>query len=434
MNRVYELLARHDIYEMADAESLKEWAPSELRDLTFRIDEAIRESEKPFSPTEEWDRFSFLANGALSGLSFPCAHPGHRVKRVDQMARFAALYADEVIAQNPVSIPPVGALELPSSVKIRVANDVFVLLSLKPLVKAGIIGVYSKHHNFCEKHVPPFVESGQIDQIERAVWSIAKERLSFDVRPEDDLVQVHDPDGIVAQHDLSFVTTEKTDSFPSDENEQSEWMLQSALDSICSTVIEDLFQQAVHNYWFDRTYLSDRVIDMEALSAINEDGARLRSDGLLEGLSHTVPVVTDASIHELLTVRQREEEAFRVYRDAINEVLKEVDTDNHERIREAFEDVIVPKLNKLDQRVESARDRLEDELGRTVTLGAGAVMIGLTLGAVSPELAKTLIEVSGVGFGGRILDKLGTEKIPKEVKNSNYYFLWKLRGGTRKRN
>ena len=84
--------------------------------------------------------FSFIGNASLAGSPNPCADFVCRSKAVDELSRFAALYADEVSIPNQFQYfyEFLGENNLEYA-KREISIHVKILWNIKPLIEAGII-------------------------------------------------------------------------------------------------------------------------------------------------------------------------------------------------------------------------------------------------------------------------------------------------------
>jgi hypothetical protein len=138
---------------------------------------------------------------------------------------------------------------------------------------------------------------------------------------------------------------------------------------------------------------------------------------------------------DLVRLRRDEGEVFQVYRDAVARVLREVTPKDGRRVRQAFEDTVLPELNKIDAVVRNAQRKLRRSLTIDLLSGVGAVTIGLFSGILTPAAGALLAGLGGTGFVGKALRDLeALRSEPKEsVRDNPYYFLWKARDHARRR-
>lgn len=99
------------------------------------------------------ENFSFIANSSLSGAAHPCAALECRKRKLDQLASFASLYADEVYIQNPFEkIYLRGDKSIREVERQEVLAGIHNYFYLKPLIEAGIVKYATLNNNFCELH------------------------------------------------------------------------------------------------------------------------------------------------------------------------------------------------------------------------------------------------------------------------------------------
>ncbi len=98
-------------------------------------------------------------------------------------------------------------------------------------------------------------------------------------------------------------------------------------------------------------------------------------------------------------------------------------------LKEAFNDLIRPELNKIDSAVKNARSMVKDSIREDLIFGVGAVTIGISIGIVAPEVGAAVSFMGGSNYLLKILK--GYNSLLREVpaaKENDFYFLWKARG------
>jgi hypothetical protein len=149
---------------------------------------------------------------------------------------------------------------------------------------------------------------------------------------------------------------------------------------------------------------------------------------LVQGLAHTVPVVANTNISDILRVRKAEGEAFAVYRNAVSAVLREADLSTADAVKDAFMTRIYPELAKLELTARNARRISRRAAAQEIAISMAAVTIGLLVGAVQPTLGAVLTALGGVNAMRTVVDKTADMMgEPKLVRENSFYFLWKLR-------
>lgn len=200
-------------------------------------------------------------------------------------------------------------------------------------------------------------------------------------------------------------------------------------------IVDDLLMQnlyAIQGFH----YLTDREIDFEVLAAVNDPVTTENSHALLSGLSHTVPLIRDATISSLVKLRCNEGEAFRVYRDKLNNVLRDLQSEStltEARVRQAFQNAIEPELNKMDRVVRENKRLLIGQLRQDMVFGAGAVSVGLFSGLLPSTVGQVFAALGGFKIVTGMLEKTNElVKEPSDVRKNSCYFLWKASGGKRR--
>jgi hypothetical protein len=182
-------------------------------------------------------------------------------------------------------------------------------------------------------------------------------------------------------------------------------------------------------------YLTDRDADFIALSRINDPGLQTYSRALADGLEHSIPVLGNLSFADLIRLRRDDGEVFAVYRDAVARVLRELTPADEHKVRQAFQDVILPEVNKIEATVSNAEKRLGKSLLRTGIYTAGAVTIGVFTGLIEPDPAKIIGAIGGITALKEVFGAVNAVRTdPKEqVRDNPFYFLWKMRDQARRK-
>ena len=78
--------------------TIARWSRTRVAEFPQLFDRSIREAKKSSIPSA----FVFTAPPDLSGAPWPCASINCRLRKVDKLSRFAALYADQLAVLSPV--------------------------------------------------------------------------------------------------------------------------------------------------------------------------------------------------------------------------------------------------------------------------------------------------------------------------------------------
>src|SRR3982751_4252424 len=98
---------------------------------------------KPSVDASSRDRFSHTATLSLGGSTAPCAGLDCRIKHIDQLVPFAALYSDRVYVHNFLSDHAEhahsGYVVSLEERRYKFLDDLQILLRVRPLIQAGLI-------------------------------------------------------------------------------------------------------------------------------------------------------------------------------------------------------------------------------------------------------------------------------------------------------
>jgi hypothetical protein len=181
------------------------------------------------------------------------------------------------------------------------------------------------------------------------------------------------------------------------------------------------------------SYLSDTKLPIEVLSAISGDVDLARRNSLVQKhLTSLVPFLGEVSAASVLKLRQREEESFLTYRQALNKAIDDVRaqrSDFSERdARSLYSDVIAPELARLDRVVKTARREILKDVGRSIAGWSAAISFGMYAGFLPEQL---LLAAKALGLT-KVLADIGTAisrlASPEDaIRKENLFFLWKVR-------
>lgn len=198
-------------------------------------------------------------------------------------------------------------------------------------------------------------------------------------------------------------------------------------------VMENIAFELSVSQIFNTSFLTEKDLYIEILNALSESEEKVRRNQIAQRyLTTIVPFFDGVPIRKLLMLRDREMEAFLIYRKMLNKAIDEYRTRGNrftEKGAEAiYSDIIEPSLAKLESKLKSARRALLKEESRRILSWVGAISFGIYAGFVPSDLmtaakalglAKVLAEVIGSAM------KLG--EIDENVRTEEVYFLWKVR-------
>lgn len=434
MRNFFEFLRTKGLTPATIDQTVFNWTSTELLDFIAESRAAV-----PRPPLMPSSIFDFVANSPLSGGAQPCSHLECRLRHADELARYAVLYADRVLIRDPLErygdITPASDV-----VRANLAGDLLVLYYLRPLLEKGILGIASQWVILCEEHQKEVTHMEEAFQrkldkarplIERKYMKHLKATLKRGDRGP--FIELTGADEIT-EHSPAFVELLECDPVvakqrdPAKSHTLSQRDLRRFVDFLIKPIMDDIFVQNWYSVMYGLTYLTDRELDIEIMRAVNDRQTNAQGDVLLEALSHSIPFIYDVPLEKLVTLREVEGESFRVYRDALSATLRSVHDLEPTQIREAFQDEIRPQLNRIDLAIKNARNLLTDSMKIEALVAAGSVAIGLFSGLLPPNIGPIIAALGGFQFVSRTLEKLiKSGREPAQIRESSYYFLWKIR-------
>lgn len=155
-------------------------------------------------------------------------------------------------------------------------------------------------------------------------------------------------------------------------------------------------------------------------------------DALVERhLTCLVPFLKELSPAEILQVREKEEDAFILFKSALAEAIDEY-RKNYGRFEEAdaralYSDILRPKLTELKSKVSKARRSLIKGTTRKVIALTGSISFGVYTGFLPQGLAAAAAALGLVKVLADFTEALMTmSDIEESARGHNMYFLWKI--------
>jgi hypothetical protein len=437
------------LLESLDEYGLSGHSQQELSDLIYQLgkrkldtwsERLVETSSVPadVAKPDPLDVFNFLASSAIRGAT-SCVYC--QTAQLDKLARFAALYADRLVL--PANFAVSGYDRLSRLGLIRAVNAVN---SLRPLIEAGIVQVKVAATCLCRdclrKRGVPFE---RIDSEAKAFW---RKRISdFQVvyhsaagRKCPRLV-ITGPDAFMP-HDRFVVQFRETPSFASRLNggavgsgvvvPESIVAEEDLLAMAYSEFAGDLMAQQLYGVQFGTTYLTDLPGQAEFFGQMKARNERMANAArLCSHLAHSVPLLSDVPINEVLKIRSREPEAFLRYRSTLNRIVQEhvrpgafLGTEDASLL---YHDVLRPQLARLKSEVLARRKTSQRKALAKIGCSFAAITLGVVNGLLPAELAKLFTAVGGVSLLKDIGEAVADiQRKPNEVRNNDLYFLLEL--------
>jgi hypothetical protein len=399
---------------------------------------------------------------SLGGGTEPCVNLACRLRHIDQLVPFAALYSDRVYIHNFLSNleHEPHSVYIPSLIERRytLLDDLQVIERIRPLIEAGLIVPVTSTGEVCNQCIARGAFGTDADKrFKRERRRLAQrffKEMSVSLEYSDGEWVIHcDAPPDLLEHGGMTISQEEPPEPISSRPRLLERALNGELvklsadvrrqlgqhDDAAGTVLGSvLFEMAVSQV-LGTSYLSDTKLPIDVLSAISGDADLARRNSLVQKhLTSLVPFLGDVPPEAVLKVRQRESEYFLAYRQALNSAIDDVRaqrTEFTERdARAIYSDVMAPGLAKLDRAVKDSKRDVIKETARSIGGWSAAITFGMYSGLLPAQLllaAKALGLTKVVADIGITAGKLISAE--DSIKKEELFFLWKVRQLAQKR-
>jgi hypothetical protein len=445
MYRLYDHLEKYGLVSGLDLRKIHDLPAKQFEDLYDKVYETLYEAQcspRKDSLSASGDAFSFQASASIRGAS-GCGELVCQLSKIDFLARYSALYANELIF--PLTLPHPSKAQGIWEMRACFSRDALALLYLRPLVTAGIVVpvVMRSFHCIHEtawvdkmmKLVHEFSDMGA--KYWRAEFRLIYQRLdkSPTGRPT---FYLDGPKDYIEHGSLVQLASRAPGWIPKsarfDQDGRTEIRGRHK-----EHFVRAIFHQFAENITFYLAYgqrrnarlLSDMPGETEFLEWMTTDDTLSAKSEALRELHHSVPILADLPIATILRVRKNEREAFQTYRETVTEISASILSAKRRttkaEAREMFRDAIEPALNVMRREARAYRK----VHNRRVLSGVASLAAGVAIGAYAglPPLVAVPIAAAATLVGGRLLTKAAEaacEHGPEFEQKNNMYFLLRL--------
>lgn len=424
-------------------------------DITQEIEIRIRSNHRPVKN----HIFSHSASLNLGGSSIECSYIDCRIQRIDNLARFALMYSDKVFISSFFS----GYVDLDSNVDLNLAkknfyDDLLVIQKIRPLVEKGIIEFFAPEVNVCfscqarsflgdsaGKKLDSSYKKLQLDYLLN--MSVKAERTpdgyDFNCKgpaPYFDHEMVrrafHVPDSLIKRPSI-LKKLKKGDIVPISKTMIKDLGLH--IERAHLIVTNAIFGLATSNC-LNTTFLTENDLHIQFLNSLHSSVEVSRRNLIAQKyLTSIVPFVEDVELKNLIKLRHREEEAFILYRQALNNAIDNLISNSgsfsEKDAQSLYADVIAPSLAHLDIKIKRAKKDLVSKPLRSLTGIVGIISFGLLTGLVPSDISEIVKTLGLIKFGSDFIkDVMALGDNDKSIKSDHFYFLWKVKKAARTAN
>lgn len=456
MREVFELLHRRGLTseEQIESKIMHGWSIKDILDFNAELLDTIEVTH----PAEtDLTAFNFIANSDMTAQRGTCINWDCRLRRVENLARFAALYADRVYIENyffDYTHPSAFMDEL--LIRYCYTGDLKILLRLRPVLENDVLALVQPLYHICPQCAQEVLGAvkdidTKIDKYmdgvrehclpQTSVTAVYEPHLAGDYEwalhieaPEDlfdhgTAITVRElPDWLLAKMKPAANSKPPAEYKLSKANIRKIGVVDERLDRIGC----DIYAQHLASRTIDTKYLTNRSIDIAFLRSVTEDEDFARyNDVLGKYLMYELPMLPNVHLPYLLDLRRHEHDAFLVYRNSINQIVrtyvKDRKTLSASDAKAIYEDLVYPQLCRLNTKVETIRRSLREKAKEEILVTAGVLSFGLFSGLLPPDLKGVFAAIGGFKIATDLLTTvLRASRTPHEIRNDNFYFLWRL--------
>lgn len=397
------------------------------------------------------------ASPSLGGSPSECSSRKCRLERVDELARFSALYSDHVLFSNFLSEispsfghPPKNDSDM---FRERALNDIHVITKIKPLIETGILIPYTMDHSYCvgcfAKKYLGSKTSTKARQSKESIAELILESCESRIlyRKGKYIIQVRTKADVLLDGAFDiFPHSLYQETFSSPKESIKKLLCGKTTKELSAEefrsinlhkkIAQDLISDAIYQKTIAKLTGAEIVThnnsEIKALSYIDDVSNRTINKIIEDTWDLVVPFAADVSISDLATLRDREGDSFVRFRSALDKSIREASSNGSgfgaSQARELFSDVIQPELSRLNLKVNEAKKSLitkplTSAIGVVATLGIGMYtgMLSAELAAAANALGITKISYDAITGFSKDLDT------GKEIKQEDYYFLWRVK-------
>jgi hypothetical protein len=365
------------------------------------------------------------------------------MRKLDFLARFAALYANNVTLPLPLTHPD-NASDI-DHCRDDLYRTLMSLFALRPLIENGIVRPVTMRTTHCE-HVKPFVDEMKTFVHAAADWGAKQFLNDFEIAyqlPERSpsgrpTAYINGPEDLLDHGSMVALFDEgpswRAKSWKYDDEGKSTLKGKKKLlfiEQIFNTIADDTTFYLAYGQHHRSRLLTDRSGEAFLLGLLNQDEKLQSTSQAMEFLSHSIPLLADIPLSTVLRIRREERDSFESYRRAITSLTAEVMAENGslsvEAAKNAFKAKLEPQIERVKAEVTAERTKQARRLAIGIPSLAAAVLIG-AWGAL-PILAKGALGVASTAVGTGLLSKAAASKCEHGAdlrQRNDLYFLLRM--------
>lgn len=341
--------------------------------------------------SSDLDPFSFMASASIRADS-GCLEPPCRMRKLDFLARFAALYANHVTLPLPLEHPDnVSSIDRSRDELYRALTSLF---AVRPLIESGIVRPVAMRTTHCE-HLKAFVDEMRTFVHSVADWGAKRFLDDFEIAfqlPERSpsgrsTAYIDGPEELLEHGNLVALFDEgpswRAKSWKYDDDGKTILKGKRKLffvEQIFNTIANDTTFYLAYGQQHRSRLLTDRPGEAFLLNWMNQDEKLQSTSMAMEFLSHSIPLLADVPLSTVIRIRREERDSFESYRRVIASLTTKVLAENGnlsiEAAKDAFKTALEPQIEKVKAEVKAERTRQAKRFSIGISSVAAAVLIG----------------------------------------------------------
>jgi hypothetical protein len=385
--------------------------------------------------------FNFVASASFRGDS-GCSMWACHTHKVEILARYAACFCDRVIV--PLTIKANHPSASQRDERYALGRGLLGAVAMRPVMDSGIIIPVASQFHYCpfcfHDKVP---RADDILKIKKQLVEALYDKFWMTYVPKSGVrggkLTVHGPEDYLEHGEVTYPIGPE-EWLPRNHRSSKpirlnlEQMKKSGeIDTLIRLIAIDVAAQQVYSTRFNASYLTNRTGEAQFLKLLHEDDRLAdRTAPLCAQLTHSIPLFTDLPLDTVMRIRKQDYAAFESYRAALGQIVKRHIAGggklNTMEAKELYSDVLEPEILKLEQQATTERKSALRKSVIDAGMTAGVIAFGAYTGLLPTHLTELCAAVGGVKLATDLAKAVAAiQRNPNEVRNSNLYFLLRLR-------
>jgi len=314
-------------------------------------------------PSEErityTDDFVFTTNSDLGGGRDYCCYIECRKSRIYELSKFAIMFADTVIIDNPFDWYYLFD-EFNERDIFDLIEDIKLLFYMRPLLDEKIFSFLPNKNHFCRNCFEEIIKQDldyykNLKRMHKKALNVYQKSSKVKIVIENGIsfFEIQGPVELIPHGSYwTEISTKNIKEIAKRIPIKNNYELKpkeakelKVIDKVVDMIYDDLLNRKWRKMELGVKYVTNKDIELNILKTLDSRDTLLRNDAMMKGLSHVVPYIDNVNLEDIIQFRKDEQESFIVYRDRINRIVKNIKSQDSSIYREAFNDEIKKHAN-----------------------------------------------------------------------------------------